>query len=64
VIRKGDKVEILPEWQDPGEERYIYIAVSDEHDGRVDIQAINFEWEFAPVNTVKVEMLQCNDVKR
>jgi hypothetical protein len=57
VIRKGDIVEILPEWQDDGDGRYICEAVSDEDLGRVDIRPRNFEYEFAPIQTVRVEMI-------
>ena len=60
MIKKGDRVWLRPEWQDPGEERYTYVAVSDEHDGRVDIQATNFEYRLPPINTVRVEWLKDN----
>ena len=60
MIKRGDKVTFRPEYQDEGESRYTYVAVSDEGRGMVDVQATNFEWKFAPINTVPVTMLKAN----
>ena len=58
MIRKGDRVEILPEWQDEGDDKYIWEAISDEEKGRVDIKPINFGWRFPPTYVVNVSMVK------
>jgi hypothetical protein len=41
VIRAGDRVYIKPEWQDAGDDRFTWIAVTDEtRHGWVDIATI------------------------
>lgn len=37
-IKAGDAVRIKPEWQDPGDSNYVWIALEDEDGGRVRIQ--------------------------
>ena len=37
MYRKGDRIEILPEFRDPGDENFSWIVVGDEEKGRVDI---------------------------
>ena len=54
MIKKGDRVEILPEWQDDGDDQYIWEAVHDEDGGRVDIRPANFEFQFAPIHFIIV----------
>jgi hypothetical protein len=39
MIRRGDRISILPEWQDQGDDQIEYIAIDDEEKGRVSIQA-------------------------
>jgi len=58
MIRKGDQVWILPEWQDVGDDSYTWIAVTDEEGGRVEIMPSNFEFAFAPVHDVLTTMLR------
>lgn len=57
-IKNGDRIEILKEWMDAGEESLNYIAVSDEEKGRVDIQAQNSGLRFPPINTVDTHMIR------
>ena len=35
VIKKGQRVRIRPEWQDPGDDQITWIAAEDEDGGRV-----------------------------
>ena len=53
MIRQGDIVEILPEYQDKGDAEYTWKALNDEEKGRVDISPINTGLDFPPVSTVK-----------
>jgi hypothetical protein len=57
VIRKGDKVQIKPEWQDAGDDRFVWVAVDDEEKGRVQIMPLGTGLAFAPIGTVRTEWL-------
>lgn len=63
MICKGDMVVILPQWQDPGDEEFTWVARSDEEKGRVDISALELKnlpiW---PVQTVAVNMVRLREV--
>ena len=39
MIKKGDRLTFRPEWQDPGDESVIFIALEDEDGGRVRVIA-------------------------
>jgi hypothetical protein len=58
MICKGDRVEILPEYRDEGDERFTWVAVSDEDKGRLDISPIDIGLPILPVQTVRVEMVR------
>lgn len=58
MIKRGDKVEILPEFRDEGDEEFDWIAASDEEKGRVDISPTNTGLAITPIQTVKVEWLR------
>jgi hypothetical protein len=38
MFKVGDKIRIKPEWQDPGDDLYVWIVIEDEDGGRVAIQ--------------------------
>lgn len=57
MIRKGDTVTIKPEWQDPGDSEFRWIAVDDEEGGRVSIMPVDTGLAIPPVQTVTVDML-------
>lgn len=57
MITKGQQVFIKPEFQDAGDDRFTWVAVSDEDKGRVMIQPIDTGLQFAPVSNVNVEWL-------
>jgi hypothetical protein len=52
MIKKGDRIDILPQWQDPGDENYVWVAVEDEEDGKVTISPISMEVAIKPCSTV------------
>lgn len=39
MIKKGDRIQFKPEWQDAGDSNVTFIAVEDESGGRVMISA-------------------------
>ena len=58
MIRKGDTVKIKPEWQDPGDDKFHWIATEDEDRGRVAIMPTNTGLPIPPWHTVDVAMLE------
>jgi hypothetical protein len=58
TIKRGDIVRIKPEWQDPGDGRFIWRALEDEDGGRVKICATNTGLTFPPNQIVNVSMLE------
>lgn len=61
MIRKGDTVRIKPEWQDEGDSELVWIALSDEEKGRVDIQSNDprlMNLPIRPFQTVSRYMLE------
>ena len=60
MIRRGDKVQIKPEWQDAGDDRFDWLAVDDEEKGRVMIISFSrrgLGLAIAPAHVVRVEWL-------
>jgi len=53
VFKIGDKVEILSEFQDAGDESFTWVVIGDEEKGRVDISPIDINMEIKPVYTVQ-----------
>jgi len=41
MLKRGDRISILPEYRNKGEECYIWAVVGDEEKGRVDIGILN-----------------------
>jgi hypothetical protein len=56
-FKKGDTVQIKPEWQDQGDEQFKWVAVDDESQGRVTITPLNTGLSIPPLQTVSVDML-------
>jgi hypothetical protein len=58
MIRKGDILTIKPQWQDADDDRFTWVARSDEEKGRLDISALELShlplW---PVQTVTIAMV-------
>lgn len=62
-IRCGQAVRIKPEWQDKGDDRYVWIATDDEANGRVTISpqmvgVAGWHLAFNPTQVVSVDMLE------
>jgi hypothetical protein len=58
MIRKGQQVRIRPEWQDPGDDDYIWIALEDEDGGRALIQTQIPGMRILPTQRVNVGMVE------
>ena len=62
-VKKGDIVEIRKEFQDEGDDEFIWMAVDNEEKGRVTIMPINSNLSIKPTYVVKVEWLKLKDEK-
>lgn len=58
MFKRGDQVEILPEFQDPGDDGFNWIVLGDEEKGRVDITPINIDLAIKPIYTVTVDQIK------
>lgn len=58
MIKKGDVVEILPQWRDKGDDKFVWTAVDDEEKGRVSISPKIWTDGLNPVHVVQVECLK------
>ena len=63
MIKRGDEVRILPEWQDKGDDKLIWIAVDDEENGRVMIMPVNLDLPIKPQSVVRVSQIELVPVK-
>lgn len=52
MIERGDIVEILPEFRDAGDETFVWLALSTEEKGRVDVTPVGTGLAIPPVQTV------------
>lgn len=57
-IKKGDPVRIKPEYQDPGDDEFEWVATEDEDGGRVRISPSNIGLNIRPNTVVTVDMLE------
>lgn len=58
TIKCGDVVRIKPQWQDAGDDRFIWRAMEDEDGGRVRIYPTNTGLVIPPNQIVDVSMLE------
>jgi hypothetical protein len=60
MIKKGDLINILPEWQDKGDDKYIWVAAEDQIEGRnsLRITPINTGLPFPPVQLVRINTIK------
>ena len=58
TIRKGDTIRIKPEWQDPGDDKFHWIALEDEDGGRVRIAPTNTGLNIPPNQVVDTNMVE------
>lgn len=57
-FRRGDAIEILPEFQDAGDDIYAWVVVGDEEKGRVDITPSNIDLHYKPVYVVTIDQIK------
>lgn len=57
MIKKGDRIDILPQWQDAGDANYVWVATDDEENGRITICPISMQISIKPRSTVDVSMI-------
>jgi hypothetical protein len=62
MIKKGDRIDIKPEWQDAGDENYVWVAVDDEEKGFVTITPISMPVGLRTRSVVGVEMITIREV--
>jgi hypothetical protein len=62
MFKRGNQVEILPEFQDPGDDTFTWVVISDEEKGRVDISPINISLTIKPIYTVTVDQITLSQV--
>jgi len=55
MIKAGNQVRILPEFQDDGDDQFHWVALNSPEKGRLDIIAINSPLTIKPIHTVCVE---------
>lgn len=58
MFSRGDRIEILEEFRDPGDEVFTWVVVGDEEKGRVDICPIDIKMEIKPVQTVQANWIR------
>lgn len=57
MLKIGDQVSILPEFQDKGDHKFTWVVVGEEEKGRVDISPIDIKLAIKPIYTLKVEQV-------
>lgn len=61
MLKKGDEVRILPEFQDAGDADLIWIVMDDEEKGRVDVCPVSVAMKIKPTYPLlshQVELVQ------
>ena len=58
MYKRGDEVEILPEYQDEGDDQYHWTCVNDEEKGRVEITPVDIDLRIPPVYTVQINQIR------
>ena len=57
-IKRGDRVSIKPEWQDPGDNEFAWVALEDEHGDRVRIAPVMPDVRYPPNHVVNTDMIE------
>lgn len=58
MFKRGDPVEILPEFQDQGDDQFRWVCVNTEEKGRVDITPVDTGMRLPPVYTVQTNQIR------
>lgn len=62
MFKRDDVVEILTEFQDPGDSSFIWVVLHDEEKGRVDISPVNINLTIKPIYSLKTEQIRHVDM--
>lgn len=62
MFRRNDVVEILKEFQDPGDSNFTWVVLNDEEKGRVDITPIDINLTIKPTYTLRTEQIKRVDL--
>lgn len=62
MFKRDDVVEILTEFQDPGDCTFTWIVLNDEEKGRVDISPVDISLNIKPIYTLKTEQIRHVDM--
>jgi hypothetical protein len=58
MFKKGDSVQIKPEWQDEGDEEFARFVIEDEDRGAVKIMTIIPGWTINPTEWIDADKLE------
>lgn len=58
MFKRGDIVEILEKFQDPGDNTFTWMVLHDEEKGRVDITPIDIKLDIKPTYTLKTNQIK------
>jgi hypothetical protein len=62
MFKRDDVVEILTEFQDPGDSSFTWVVLNDEEKGRVDITPVDINLTIKPTYTLKTEQIKHVDL--
>lgn len=57
MIKAGTNLRIRKEWQDSGDDKIVFVALDDEQNGRIKIEA-QVDLHIKPTQVVKVDMVE------
>jgi hypothetical protein len=57
MYKRGDYIEILPEFQDDGDDSYRWVCITDEEKGMVDVSPEGTGLRIPPIYAVRVEWI-------
>ena len=58
TFKRGDRVEIIEEFRDRGDEDFRWVVVGDEEKGRVDICPFDISMDIKPTYTVQTSWIR------
>ncbi len=58
MFKSGDQVEILPEYQDEGDDQFCWVCVNDEEKGKIDISPLGTKLRIPPIYAVHTNQIR------
>lgn len=58
MFKRGDRVEMLDEFKDPGDKEFTWVVRDDEEKGRVDIVPVDIPMDIKPIYAVQVAWIR------